>query len=93
MARNRPRNIAVRAETVVPKFPSKVAWNWRKEDLAFPCRGVIVGSDPANDFFADVAISIENLRSSVQSRGPGETRWSRYADRQTRGTKKVPNKR
>ena len=69
---------------MLPKFPSKVAWNWKKEDLTFPCRCVIVGSDPANDFFADVSISIENLRSSVQFRGPGERRWTRYADRQTR---------
>jgi hypothetical protein len=74
---------------MLPKFPPKVAWNRRKEDLAFPCRCVIVGSDPANDFFADVAISIENLRTSVQFRGPGERRWTRYADWQTRGTKKV----
>ena len=74
---------------MLPKFPSKVAWNWKKEDLTFPCRCVIVGSDPASDFFADVSISIEKLRSSVQFRGPGEKRWTDYADRLTRAAKKV----
>jgi hypothetical protein len=74
---------------ILPKFLPKVAWNWKKEDVGFPCRCVIVGSDPERDFFADVAISIEVLRSSVQFRGPGETRWTGYADRRTRAAKKV----
>jgi hypothetical protein len=69
---------------MLPKFPSKVAWSWKKEDLTFSCRCVIVGSDPAMDHFANASISIENLRSSVRFRRPGETRWTRYGDRQTR---------
>jgi hypothetical protein len=69
---------------MLPNILPKVSWGWKKEDLEFPCKCVIVGSDPANDFFADVSISIENLRSSVQFRGPGERRWTRYADRQMR---------
>ncbi|WP_063994381.1 hypothetical protein [Bradyrhizobium sp.] len=80
---------------MIPKSIAKVQWSWRKEDLTFPGRCVIVGSDPSNDFFADVSISVENLRSTVQFRRAGDGRWTRYADRQTRagtGTNKKAQK-
>jgi hypothetical protein len=71
---------------LLPKYLPKAAWQWRKEDLGFPCRCVIVGSDPKHDYFADVAISVDNLRKSVEFRSPAEKGWIRYADRQARAT-------
>ncbi|OSI73301.1 hypothetical protein [Bradyrhizobium canariense] len=54
---------------------------WRKDDLTFSSRSVIVGRDSETDDFADVMTSLENLRSSVEFRAPGESCWTSYTDR------------
>jgi hypothetical protein len=56
-------------------------WCWRKDDLTFASRCVIVGHDSENDYFADVVTSVENLRKSVAFRGPDGSCWTSYADR------------
>lgn len=56
-------------------------WCWRKDDLTFSSRSVIVGHDPETDYFANVATTVENLRASVEFRAPNESCWMSYADR------------
>lgn len=56
-------------------------WCWRKDALTFSSRSVIVGHDSEIDYFADVATSLENLRTSVEFRAPGESCWMSYVDR------------
>ncbi|WGD53082.1 hypothetical protein QA641_03835 [Bradyrhizobium sp. CB1650] len=56
-------------------------WRWRKDDLIFSSRSVIVGHDSETDYFADVVTSVENLRTSVEFRAPNESCWMSYADR------------
>ncbi|WMT73324.1 hypothetical protein [Bradyrhizobium sp. Ash2021] len=62
-------------------FGPRSPWYWRKDDLAFSARCVIVGHDPETDYFADVVTSVENLRASVEFRAPDESIWRSYADR------------
>jgi hypothetical protein len=64
-----------------PAFGRASPWCWRKDDLTFNSRSVIVGHDSEVDHFADVATSVQNLRSSVEFRAPNETCWMSYADR------------
>jgi hypothetical protein len=61
-----------------PAFGSASPWCWRKDDLAFSSRSVIVGHESETDYFADVVTSLENLRMSVEFRGPNENRWTSY---------------
>ncbi|MGY4432732.1 hypothetical protein ACVWWO_005209 [Bradyrhizobium sp. F1.13.1] len=62
-------------------FGSASPWCWRKDDLTFSSRSVIVGRDSETGNFADVMTSLENLRSSVEFRAPNERCWTSYADR------------
>jgi hypothetical protein len=62
-------------------------WHWKKDDMLFGSRCLVVGHDSRTDRFVDVATSLENLRSSVQFQRPGESRWIGYEDRAERGTK------
>jgi len=64
-----------------PAFGWASPWCWRKDDLTFSSRSVIVGHDSEVDHFADVVTSVENLRTSVEFRAPNESCWMRYADR------------
>ena len=66
-----------------PAFDFKSPWLWRKDDLVFSSRCVIVGRDPATDYFTDVFTSVDNLRASVEFRAPEGTIWKRYTDRRT----------
>ena len=59
-------------------------WCWRKDDLTFSSRSVIVGHDSALDHFADVVTSVENLRTSVEFRTPNQSCGMSYADRKAR---------
>jgi hypothetical protein len=54
-------------------FGSASPWCWRKDDLTFNSRSVIVGHDSETDYFADVVTSVENLRTSVEFRAPNES--------------------
>ncbi len=64
-----------------PTFGSSSPWCWRKDDLTFRSRSVIVDHDSETDYFADVVTSVENLRNSVPFRGPHGSCWTSYADR------------
>lgn len=64
-----------------PAFGWASPWCWRKDDLTFSSRSVIVGHDSEVDHFADVVTSVENLRTSVEFRAPNESCWMSYADR------------
>jgi hypothetical protein len=64
-----------------PAFGWATPWCWRKDDLTFSSRSVIVGHDSETDYFADVVTSVENLRTSVEFRAPNESCWMSYADR------------
>lgn len=64
-----------------PAFGSVSPWGWRKDDLTFSSRSVIVGHDSETGHFADVVTSVENLRTSVEFRAPNESCWMSYADR------------
>jgi len=64
-----------------PAFGWASPWCWRKDDLTFSSRSVIVGHDSEFDNFADVATSVENLQTSVEFRAPNESCWISYADR------------
>jgi hypothetical protein len=66
---------------LTPAFGPRSPWYWRKDDLAFSSRCVIVGHDPKTDYFADVVTSVENLRTSVEFRAPDESVWTSYAGR------------
>jgi hypothetical protein len=68
-----------------PKFGPRLPWHWRKDALTFTARCVIVGHDPQTDYFADAVTSVENLRNSVEFRGPDDKHWIRYADRLVMG--------
>ncbi|MBR0950340.1 hypothetical protein [Bradyrhizobium canariense] len=59
----------------------ETSWCWRKDDLTFGFRSVIVGHDSETGYFADVVTSVENLRTSVEFRAPNESCWMSYADR------------
>jgi hypothetical protein len=67
-----------------PAFGPASPWRWRKDDLTFSSRSVIVGHDSEVDHFADVVTSLENLRTSVEFRAPNESCWMSYADRKAR---------
>lgn len=62
-------------------FGSVSPWCWRKDDLSFSSRSVIVGHDSETGYFADVVTSVENLRTSVEFRAPNQSCWMSYADR------------
>lgn len=64
-----------------PLSGPETPWCWRKDDLTFASRCVIVGHDSETGYFADVVTSIENLRTSVDFRAPHENCWISYADR------------
>ncbi|MDT4738412.1 hypothetical protein [Bradyrhizobium sp. WYCCWR 12699] len=64
-----------------PATGPETSWCWRKDDLTFDSRSVIVGHDSTVDHFADVVTSVENLRTSVEFRAPNESCWMSYADR------------
>ena len=63
-----------------PMSGSETPWCWRKDDLTFASRCVIIGRDSETDYFADVVTSVENLRTSVDFRAPNESCWISYAD-------------
>jgi hypothetical protein len=63
-----------------PAFGWASPWCWRKDDLTFSSRSVIVGHGSATDYFADVVTSVENLRTSVEFRAPNKSCWMSYAD-------------
>ena len=65
----------------LPAFGWASPWCWRKDDLTFSSRSVIVGHDSETDYFGDVVTSVENLRTSVEFRAPNESGWMSYADR------------
>jgi hypothetical protein len=67
-----------------PGFGLGSPWCWRKDDLTFSYRSVIIGHDSETDYFADVVTSVEILKSSVQFRGPAESCWTSYADRRAK---------
>lgn len=67
-----------------PAFGLASPWCWRKDDLTFNSRSVIVGHDSTVDHFANVVMSVENLRTSVEFRAPNESCWMSYADRKAR---------
>jgi hypothetical protein len=69
---------------ISPAFGPGSPWYWRKDDLTFSSRSVIIGHDPETDYFADVATSVEILRASVEFRAPDESCWTSYADRKVR---------
>jgi hypothetical protein len=50
-------------------------WLWRKDDFQFPGRCVIVGCDRSTNTLASAHIGLDNLRSSVTFRAPGEDMW------------------
>ncbi|GAA0023112.1 hypothetical protein JOE51_004152 [Bradyrhizobium japonicum] len=79
-----PGNDHVLSPVPSPETP----WCWRKDDLTFSSRSVIVGHDSGTDHFADVVTSVENLRTSVQFQAPGESCWMSYADRKAQGDQK-----
>ena len=60
---------------------AETPWCWRKDDLTFASRCVIIGRDSETDYFADAVTSVENLRTSVDFRAPNESCWTSYADR------------
>lgn len=64
-----------------PAFGSASSWCWRKDDLTFSSRSVIVGQDLETDYFADVVTRVEDLRTSVEFQAPNESCWTSYADR------------
>ena len=66
---------------LTPARRPRSPWYWRKDDLGFSSRCVIVGHDPKTDYFADVFTSVDNLRASVEFRAPEESIWRSYADR------------
>lgn len=67
---------------VLSRLPGvETPWCWRKDDLTFASRSVIVGRDSETDHFTDLVTSIENLRTSVAFRAPNESRWTSYAER------------
>ncbi|WP_342738914.1 hypothetical protein [Bradyrhizobium sp. B117] len=67
-----------------PAIGPETSWCWRKDDLTFRSRSLIVGHDSETDYFADVVTSVENLRTSVEFRAPDESCWMSYADRNAR---------
>jgi hypothetical protein len=67
-----------------PAFGRASPWCWRKDDLTFCSRSVIVGHDSETGYFANVVTSLESLRTSVEFRAPNESRWISYADREAR---------
>ncbi|MCK1604970.1 hypothetical protein IVB02_27120 [Bradyrhizobium sp. 166] len=64
-----------------PLSGPETPWCWRKDDMTFASRCVIVGHDLETSYFADVVTSIENLRTSGDFRAPHESCWMSYADR------------
>jgi hypothetical protein len=69
---------------ISPAFGPGSPWCWRKDDLTFSSRSVIIRHDLETDYFADVVTSVENLRTSVEFRAPDESCWTSYADRKVR---------
>ncbi|MDA9436227.1 hypothetical protein [Bradyrhizobium sp. CCBAU 51627] len=72
-----PGNDHVVSSATGPATP----WSWRKDDLTFASRCVLVGHDSETGYLADAVTSIENLRNSVAFRGPDGNCWTSYADR------------
>lgn len=60
---------------------AKKPWCWRKDDLTFASRCVIVGRDPETGNFADAVTPVEDLLTSVDFRAPNESFWTSSADR------------
>lgn len=53
-------------------------WRWRKDELVFPGRSVIVGWDKDGNI-GNATTTLEDLMGSVEFKAPGKNSWSSYS--------------
>jgi hypothetical protein len=61
------------------QFLARAPSLWRKEDLVFPGRVVIVGVTDDYSHMFDTTIALDNLRKTVEFRSAGSDEWVRYS--------------